>query len=141
MHPLETEAGNGAVTIRQVALKLAEISGIEHAGATGARRGARKPKDGPATPEAEKGPSTTAPASPGAPNGRERSSGKAAEPKAVNKPLDFALSLDPAHPYLAERGGGLSPELVLSFGLGFCAKGIMAGREVCIRSTARTGRS
>ena len=29
VHRLETEAGNGAVTIRQAALKLAEISGIE----------------------------------------------------------------------------------------------------------------
>jgi DNA primase len=43
--------------------------------------------------------------------------------------LGFRLTLDPAHPYLAERG--LSPELVELFGLGFCAKGSMAGR-VCI---------
>jgi hypothetical protein len=52
VHRLETEAGNGAVSIRQAALKLAEISSIEHTGATGARRGARKPKDGPAAGKA-----------------------------------------------------------------------------------------
>jgi DNA primase len=43
--------------------------------------------------------------------------------------LGFRLTLDPAHPYLAERG--LSPELVELFGLGFCQQGSMAGR-VCI---------
>ncbi len=48
---------------------------------------------------------------------------------ARNKPLGFRLTLDPKHPYLAERG--LSPELIELFGLGFCAKGSMAGR-VCI---------
>jgi DNA primase len=52
VHRLETGAGNGAVSIRQAALKLAEISSIEHTGATGARRGARKPKDGPAAGKA-----------------------------------------------------------------------------------------
>jgi DNA primase len=47
----------------------------------------------------------------------------------LNKPLGFALPLDPGYPYLKQRG--LSPELVATFGLGYCAKGIMAGR-VCI---------
>jgi DNA primase len=46
-----------------------------------------------------------------------------------NKPLGFALTLDPAHPYLKERG--IPPELVATFGLGYCGKGSMAGR-VCI---------
>jgi len=46
----------------------------------------------------------------------------------VNPPLKFALkSLDPAHPYLAERG--LTTDTLMQFGVGFCTgKGIMAGR-------------
>ncbi len=49
-------------------------------------------------------------------------------PKA-NKPLSFALTkLDYEHAYLTERG--LDPETVSTFGLGFCSKGIMAGRVV-----------
>ena len=50
-----------------------------------------------------------------------------AEP--VNPPLTFTLKLDPAHPYLVERG--LSAELVAEFGLGYCSRGVMAGR-ICI---------
>jgi DNA primase len=46
----------------------------------------------------------------------------------VNPPLKFALkSLDPAHPYLTERG--FTAETIAHFGVGFCTgKGIMAGR-------------
>lgn len=43
-----------------------------------------------------------------------------------NKPLKFELALDPGHPYLAERG--LTPETIREFGLGYCAKGVMASR-------------
>jgi len=43
-----------------------------------------------------------------------------------NKPLGFALKLNPAHPYFAERG--LMPETVAEFGLGYCDKGVMSGR-------------
>jgi DNA primase len=47
----------------------------------------------------------------------------------VNKPLGFELqNLDAKHPYLAERG--LDESTVNEFGLGFCAKGSMAGRIV-----------
>ena len=46
---------------------------------------------------------------------------------APNQPLKFRLDkLDQNHPYLAERG--LTQETVIDFGLGFCAKGMMAGR-------------
>jgi DNA primase len=42
-----------------------------------------------------------------------------------NKPLTFSLqNLDKTHPYLAERG--LAEETVITFGLGFCNKGILA---------------
>ena len=58
---------------------------------------------------------------------------KAKEPKpeedGPNKPLGFALQhLDPAHPYLAERG--LSAETIAEFGIGYCQKGSMTGRIV-----------
>lgn len=50
----------------------------------------------------------------------------AEEPK-INKPLGFVLKhLDPDHPYLTERG--ISQETVMAFGLGYCKKGILAGR-------------
>lgn len=46
---------------------------------------------------------------------------------APNKPLKFRLDkLDKSHPYLAERG--LTPDTVADFGVGYCAKGMMAER-------------
>ena len=56
-------------------------------------------------------------------------SGKSAktENAAPNKPLKFKLDkLDRNHAYLTERG--LSPETIVDFGVGYCAKGMMAGR-------------
>lgn len=44
-----------------------------------------------------------------------------------NKPLKFRLDkLDGNHPYLTERG--LTPETIAAYGLGYCAKGMMAER-------------
>ncbi len=44
-----------------------------------------------------------------------------------NKPLKFRLEkLERQHPYLIERG--LSLETVIDFGVGYCSKGMMAGR-------------
>ena len=44
-----------------------------------------------------------------------------------NKPLTFRLkNLDPGHPYLESRG--LSGKAIAYFGLGYCPRGIMAGR-------------
>ena len=46
---------------------------------------------------------------------------------APNKPLMFRLDkLERSHPYLAERG--LTLETIVDFGIGFCAKGMMAER-------------
>jgi DNA primase len=46
---------------------------------------------------------------------------------APNKPLKFRLDkLERSHPYLAERG--LTLETIVDFGIGFCAKGMMAER-------------
>lgn len=53
----------------------------------------------------------------------------------TNRPLSFQLELDPAHPYLTERG--LDLETVREFGIGHCAKGVMAGRiAIPIRNVA-----
>jgi len=61
------------------------------------------------------------------------SSTKRAQAEAVsdestpNKPLLFQLeNLDRSHPYLAERG--LTAETIVDFGVGYCSKGLMAGR-------------
>ncbi len=54
---------------------------------------------------------------------------KPAEPEnaAPNKPLKFRLEkLERQHPYLIERG--LSLDTVIDFGVGYCSKGMMAGR-------------
>jgi DNA primase len=51
----------------------------------------------------------------------------AAEKSAPNAPLKFRLDkLERSHPYLAERG--LTLETIVDFGVGFCAKGMMADR-------------
>lgn len=61
---------------------------------------------------------------------RSKPAGKPAsvdESTAPNKPLKFRLDkLEREHPYLAERG--LSPETIAEFGVGYCAKGMMAER-------------
>jgi DNA primase len=58
----------------------------------------------------------------------ERGPAAAVEEKSVpNKPLKFRLDkLDLGHPYLQERG--LTFETIVNFGLGYCAKGMMAER-------------
>ncbi len=48
-------------------------------------------------------------------------------PLVVNALLDFTLKhLDPKHPYLSSRG--FTPETIDHFGVGYCAKGMMAER-------------
>jgi DNA primase len=51
----------------------------------------------------------------------------AQESNGPNKPLKFRLEkLDRAHPYLTQRG--LTTETIVDFGIGYCAKGVMAER-------------
>jgi DNA primase len=51
-----------------------------------------------------------------------------AEKSAPNAPLKFRLDkLERSHPYLLEQRG-LTPETIVDFGIGFCAKGMMADR-------------
>jgi len=50
------------------------------------------------------------------------------ESSAPNVPLKFRLDkLERSHPYLTEQRG-LTPETIMDFGIGFCAKGMMADR-------------
>lgn len=60
-----------------------------------------------------------------------------AQSEALNPPLTFTLRLEADHPYLAERGVG--PEIVKTFGLGFCNRGLMKGR-ICIPIYDHEGR-
>ena len=56
-----------------------------------------------------------------------KSATPATEATGPNKPLKFRLDkLERNHPYLAERG--LTPETIIDFGVGYCAKGMMAER-------------
>lgn len=62
----------------------------------------------------------------GAPRSQARPVTSPPEENKPNKPLGFQLKdLDPNHPYLTERG--LTSETITEFGLGYCAKGVMAG--------------
>lgn len=57
----------------------------------------------------------------------KRSEPRPEETSGPNKPLKFRLEkLERSHPYLVERG--LTTETLVDFGVGFCAKGMMAGR-------------
>jgi DNA primase len=52
---------------------------------------------------------------------------QAPEKNTPNQPLKFRLEkLEREHPYLSERG--LTLETIISFGVGYCGKGMMAGR-------------
>jgi DNA primase len=102
--------------LRSAALKIAEVCGIDPAQPGRPRE---RSKDTPPAPKKLQARSAPKDAAVEAPS--------TAEP--VNAPLTFALKLDPAHPYLSERG--LSQEQVAAFGLGYCSRGVMAGR-ICI---------
>ena len=107
--------------LRAAAVKIAEVCGIATAAprrTPAASRQAhphRRKVAAPAKPQPEA--QTPASAPPAAPEGP------------VNPPLTFTLKLDATHPYLAERR--VSAETIATFGLGYCSRGVMAGR-VCI---------
>jgi DNA primase len=62
------------------------------------------------------------------PNGTEKRENRLSSAHPL-QPVPYELTLDPSHPYLAERGVG--PELAAAFGLGYCSGGTMRGR-ICI---------
>lgn len=95
------------VTIHAAALKAVEWFGLPTTGVEA------EAKSLPTVPSAVR-------------RGRSDPPSTAVEPGTPNPPLKFQLEkLEQNHPYLAERG--LDPTTSLSFGLGYCAKGMMAG--------------
>ena len=75
-------------------------------------------------------PKTSAPAAKPAPQPAARKNqGDDGRPQGPpNPPLKFRLDkLERSHPYLTEQRG-LTPETILDFGIGYCAKGMMADR-------------
>jgi DNA primase len=103
-------------TIYASALKAIEWFGLDVAGMSPGSGETGKPRTKSSKKESTPGPKASLePASP--------------EPDeiALNKPLKFRLEkLERTHPYLAQRG--LTVETVVDFGVGYCAKGMMAGR-------------
>jgi DNA primase len=140
VHRMEARDGS-PVTLRQAGVTLAGICGERPAGGGEAKahqgrlEGRGKAVEGGTAQAPPAGP----PARPGAPAGRgEGDPGQEEKAKRNNKPLGFALPLDPSHPYLTERG--IPPGLIEAFGLGYCGKGIMAGR-VCVPIHDADGRT
>jgi hypothetical protein len=127
VHRMETRDGTKA-SLRQAGVLIAEICGLDLPAETPRAKALGSPRTGLHPAARGEGPSTPVNAPQGAPGGQEWATGEGREIK-PNKPLGFALTLDASHPYLKERG--LTPELVATFGLGFCSKGSMAGR-ICI---------
>lgn len=91
-------------TIRQAALEVARICGIET-------------DKGEKNPEAVDEPTATPATDATVPTSTE---------DVENKPITISLKLDVEHPYLAGRN--LSAETVSEFGLGFCSRGMMRNR-------------
>ena len=96
--PARNRGGQGTVTIRQAALKLAEISGIELPARQALAEALGSPRTGLPLPKQRK----ARPPPPRRLLAPQRAEGlrQGSRAEAVNKPLGFALTLDPAHPYL-----------------------------------------
>lgn len=107
------------LSVREAALRLNEWFNL---GATTTR--ATNHNLRPSAPAAAAAP---APAPPSTETTTQPAASVPTEESGPNSPLGFALqNLDPGHPYLTERG--LQPETIAEFGLGYCARGSMAGR-------------
>jgi len=94
-----------------------------------------RPPERPKSPAACKPESTPETSSPDPPKDNRPDNRERIVNRIINAPLDFELKgLDPNHPYLQERG--LTPETIRTFGLGFCGRGMMAGRiAIPLRNT------
>ena len=109
------------VSIHAAALKAIEWFNLDPE-AMSADKGeeAEKPSEAPKAEDAPRPKPAARPVEKPAP-------AQAQENGAPNKPLKFRLDkLQREHPYLAERG--LTLETIVDFGIGFCAKGMMAER-------------
>jgi DNA primase len=107
------------VSIHAAAMKAIEWFGLDHeAMKADSKEGEEEPTEPP------KGAAAPAPK----PAAKLEAAAPSATEKATpNKPLKFRLDkLERNHPYLVERG--LAPETIVDFGLGYCAKGMMAER-------------
>ena len=131
VHRMETKDG-ATVTLREAAVKLADICGIEldRASDRGRPREGRRAASarGKARDKADRGD--------GAQRGSNRPQSASPDEPPTNKPLGFQLQLDAEHPYVAERmpSSLVTPSGVPLrdvFGVGFCQKGSMQGR-VCV---------
>lgn len=103
------------VSIHAAALKAIEWFGLDaEAMSTEARQESAETEEKPETEEIPKPRRVSQPA-------------PAQEAGSPNKPLKFRLDkLERSHPYLAARG--LTLETIIDFGVGYCAKGMMAER-------------
>ena len=110
------------VDAREAAIIVAEICGIETAPPKGARRSQKR---APQSKKESKPPKEDVADDQATEVEPEAESQEEATDAIENVPLSFTLKLNPEHPYLAERA---SPEVVEAFGLGFCSRGLMAGR-------------
>lgn len=98
------------VGIREAALLIQRWFNIQPAGGNNSGRKASGARYAPAKP-------------------KTAVSGNSALPHESNSPLRFGLrNLDNTHPYLVQRG--LSEQTIQTFGLGYCAVGMFAGRIV-----------
>lgn len=108
------------ITIHAAALKAIEWFNLdpEAMSASDGKAEAAEPKK-----------ATSAPKLATKPAANEESSGDGGRPQGLpNPPLKFRLDkLERTHPYLTEQRG-LTPETIVDFGIGFCAKGMMADR-------------
>lgn len=120
---LDLVAGLEGCEIKDAALKIKDwflVGGVDHSKPT-RREAEKKPARG--------GLSDTDLASPAGKLVREEEEGSAPVSEAElveNKPLTFRLKTVPEHQFFAERR--ISPDTIEHFGLGFCSKGMMAGR-------------
>ena len=93
------------IGIREAALLIQDWFGVQPNGSNGGQ--SRTPRQPQAEPD------------------RHRMSQERSEPS-HNAPLQYPLArLDGSHPYLAQRG--LTPETIATFGIGYCAHGLLGG--------------
>jgi DNA primase len=124
---MEGKNPSNRTQVREVAMMLVEAFGIEcgrpgeNGGGGDERKPSPPPRSTPTRPQSKIESKLKA----------HENAGQAATRAAtiVNAPLDFELrGIDPEHPYLKERG--FSDDTIMHFGLGFCNRGLMAGRVV-----------
>jgi DNA primase len=125
---MEGKSPGNRTHVREVAMMLVEAFGIE-CGKPADNNGVGDERKQPPPSRSTPARSLLKPVSKEA-NAYENAGQAVTRPATIiNAPLDFELKgLDPDHPYLKERG--FTAETIMHFGLGFCNRGLMAGRVV-----------